>query len=98
MTNFSGGNLPATRVGHFLAMVCASCMLLSSCGSATKSLELAKQNVEQFHSQLDSEQYAAVYASAEDKFHQATSESDFTKICRPFIASLATFSSPVCAT
>jgi hypothetical protein len=61
-------------------MVCASRMLLSSCGSATKSLELAKQNVEQFHSQLDSEQYAAVYASGDEKIHQAISESDFTKI------------------
>jgi hypothetical protein len=80
MMNFSGRNLSTTRVPHFLAMVCASCVLLSSCGSATKSLELAKQNVEQFHSQLDTEQYPAVYASADEKFHQVTSESDFTKI------------------
>jgi len=43
-------------------------------------VELAQQNVEQFHSQLDSEQYTAVYAACDEKFHQATSESDFVKI------------------
>lgn len=55
-------------------------MLLSSCGSSTKSVEVAQQNVKQFHSQVNSEQYAAVYAACDEKFHQVTSESDFVKL------------------
>jgi hypothetical protein len=80
MTNFYGKKLRIPRVRHAFAMLCASCLLFCSCGSSTKSLELAKQNVEQFHTQLDTEQYNAVYASADEKFHQVTTESDFTKI------------------
>jgi hypothetical protein len=63
-----------------MAVICAASVLFSSCGSSTKSLELAKQNVEQFHSELDSGQYAAVYAARDEKFHQATTESDFVKL------------------
>jgi hypothetical protein len=63
-----------------MAVICAVSVLFSSCGSSTKSLELAKQNVEQFHSELDSGQYAAVYAACDEKFHQATTESDFVKL------------------
>lgn len=55
-------------------------ILFSSCGAATKNIGLAKQSVEQFHSQLDSEQYSAIYAAADDKFHSAVSEADFTKL------------------
>jgi hypothetical protein len=36
--------------------------------------------VEQFHTQLDTEQYSAIYAASDEKFHQATSESDFVKL------------------
>jgi len=43
-------------------------------------VELAKQNVEQFHSKLDSEQFAGLYAASDEKFHQATSEPDFIKL------------------
>jgi len=78
--NFRARNLPILRVHRVLAVICCTCILLSSCGSSTKSVELAQQNVEQFHSQLDSEQYTAVYAACDEKFHQATSESDFVKI------------------
>jgi Protein of unknown function (DUF4019) len=62
------------------ALICAVGVLFSSCGSSTKSLDLAKQNVEQFHSELDSGQYAAVYAACDEKFHQVTTESDFVKL------------------
>jgi len=69
--------LPTVR---YFAAICATSVLLCSCGSSAKSLQLAEQNVEQFHSELDSEQYAAVYAASDEKFHQATSESDFVKL------------------
>ena len=68
------------RIHNVLAILCATCILFSSCGRPTKGLEVAKQNVNQFHSQLDTEQYAVIYASADEKFHQVTSESEFTKI------------------
>jgi hypothetical protein len=58
----------------------AMCVLLSSCGSSTKSVDLAKQSVGMFHAQIDTEQYAAVYAACDEKFHQATSESDFVNL------------------
>jgi hypothetical protein len=60
--------------------ICAVGVLLCSCGSSTKSLELAEQNVQQFHSEVDSEQYTAVYAASDEKFHEATTESDFVKL------------------
>ena len=74
---FRRGSLLIVR--HFVA-ICATGILLCSCDSATKNLQLAEQNVEQFHSELDSEQYAAVYAACDEKFHQATTESDFVKL------------------
>ena len=67
------------RRRYFVA-ICATGILLCSCGSATKNLQLAEQNVEQFHSELDSAQYAAVYAACDERFHQATTESDFVKL------------------
>ncbi|HWO35009.1 MAG TPA: DUF4019 domain-containing protein [Candidatus Acidoferrum sp.] len=65
---------------RYLVAICVAGILLCSCGSSAKNLQLAEQNVEQFHSELDSEQYAAVYAASDEKFHQATSESDFVKL------------------
>jgi hypothetical protein len=62
------------------ALLCGACLLLSSCGSSTKSIELAQQDVEEFHTRLDTEQYGAIYASCDEKFHQATSEPEFTKL------------------
>jgi hypothetical protein len=62
-----------------LALLAVS-FLVSSCGNATKSLELAQQNVEQFHAQLNTEQYGAVYAATDDKFRQTTSEADMVKL------------------
>jgi Protein of unknown function (DUF4019) len=65
---------------HYFVAICTVGILLCSCGSSSKNLELAKQNVQQFHSELDSGQYAAVYAACDEKFHAATTESDFVKI------------------
>jgi hypothetical protein len=65
---------------RFVVSICAVGVLLCSCGSSTKSLELAEQNVQQFHSEVDSEQYTAVYAASDEKFHEATTESDFVKL------------------
>jgi hypothetical protein len=59
--------------------ICAVSALLCSCGSS-KSVELAKRNVEQFHSELDSEQYAAVYAACDEKFQQVSTESEFARL------------------
>jgi hypothetical protein len=80
MVNLAGRSRLILRMHHVLAMICSTSMLLSSCGSSTKSVELARQGTDQFHSQLDSEQYAAIYAASDGKLHQATSESDFVKL------------------
>jgi hypothetical protein len=62
-----------------LLAVCALGVLLGSCGSATKSLDLAEQNVQVFHAQLDTEQYDAVYSASDEKLQQSTPEADFVK-------------------
>jgi opacity protein-like surface antigen len=58
----------------------AVCMLMVSCSSSIENVILAKQAVEEFHTQMNTEQYKALYAAADDKFHQATGERDFTKL------------------
>jgi hypothetical protein len=60
--------------------IVVACLLLSSCGSVTGNVELAKSAVVQFHSQLDTEQYSAVYATTDNKFHNFTGEADFTRL------------------
>lgn len=80
MMNFTGHSPAIPRRDCVLIILGVTCVLLSSCGATSKSVDLAKQGVEQFHSQLDSEQYAALYAAADEKFHKATNESDFVKL------------------
>jgi hypothetical protein len=80
MANFRGRNCPILRTLSVFVLLCGTCVLLCSCGSSTKSVKLAQQSVEQFHSKLDSEQFAGLYAASDEKFHQATSESDFIKL------------------
>lgn len=53
---------------------------LSSCAAERQNLKLAKHAVDQFHSQLDSEQYSAVYQGASAKMKAATNEADFVKL------------------
>jgi Protein of unknown function (DUF4019) len=90
MMTFGVRKRTTPRIHNVLAMLCASCILLSSCSGSVKALEIAKQNVDKFHSQLDTEQYAVIYAAADDKFHQATSESEFTKILQAIHRKLGT--------
>src|SRR6266403_351037 len=80
MANFRGRNCPIQPTLFIFALLCGTCILFSSCGSSTKNVELAQHSVEQFHSQLDSEQFAGLYAATDEKFHQVTSESDFVKL------------------
>ena len=53
--------------------------ILGSCGSG-KTLELAAHAVEQFHSQMNSEQYQAIYAASDDGLHKATNEAEFIEL------------------
>src|SRR5690348_14273989 len=78
--NLVGLQLPRLGMHYVFAMIFAMCLLLSSCGSSTKSVELAQQSVGLFHAQLDTEQYAAAYAASDEKLHKATSESDFVRL------------------
>ena len=79
---FRHRNFPLRATLYAFALLLGTRVLLSSCGSATKSIQLAEQNVQQFHSQLDTEQYAAAYGACDEKFHQVTSESDSVKLLR----------------
>jgi Protein of unknown function (DUF4019) len=80
MANFRRRAIPVLRMHVAVVLLCGMGLLVTSCGSSKQHLELAQRNVEQFHTQLDTEQYTAIYASCDDKFHQITSESDFTKL------------------
>jgi hypothetical protein len=63
-----------------LTGILAVCVLFSSCGSSNTSIEQAKQSVVQFHSQLDTEQYSVIYAASDEKFRQATSQTDLATL------------------
>jgi len=80
MTNIRGANYLFNRMRFVSFLLFATCTVLSSCGSPTKSVELAKQSVEKFHSQLDSGQFVDIYAASDEKFHQATGEANFVKL------------------
>lgn len=53
--------------------------VISSCSSG-KDVQIAEQSVEQFHSQMDSEQYQTIYSAADEGFHKATNEADFVAL------------------
>jgi len=67
------------RSFHLVVLLLA-CVVLASCGSSGKSVQLAQDNVSLFHAQLDTEQYGTIYASADEKFRNATTETDFVKL------------------
>jgi hypothetical protein len=46
--------------------------------------------VTRFHAQLDSEQYAALYAASDDGFRRVTNEPDFTKLLEAIHRKLGT--------
>ena len=70
-------HLPA-RVGCWISTLLLL-TVLSSCGSG-KSLGIATKGVEQFHSQLNSEQYEAIYAAADEGLHKAANEEEFVAL------------------
>ena len=43
-------------------------------------MELADQGVSEFRSQVDSEQYHAIYIGADDKFRRGSNETDFVAL------------------
>jgi len=76
----SGKSLVDGRNLAVVALLCGASLLLCSCGSVSQDAVLAKQGVAEFHSQLDAEQYAALYAEADPKLHDAATQADFTKL------------------
>jgi hypothetical protein len=69
------------------------CFLLTSCARPSRNAGVAQQAVEQFHSQLNSEQYSAIYSNADESFKNATSASDFAGLLRAIHQKLGTVSS-----
>jgi hypothetical protein len=69
-----------SRKHSLLLTISAACIFVSSCGSSAENVESAKRGVTRFHAQLDSEQYAALYAASDDGFRRTTNEPDFTKL------------------
>jgi hypothetical protein len=61
---------------RILAPLIASCVFLSGCANS----KLAEHAVNFFHSQLNSEQYRAIYESAGVRVRSTKSESDYVKL------------------
>ena len=80
MENLGVANALVRRMHFVFALLFGCCILLPSCGSSTKSVDLAKQNVDQFHSQLDSEEFTGLYAASDEKLRHTTSKPDFIKL------------------
>ena len=70
-----------------------ACTIFGGCATANKDFELADNAMRQFHSQLDSEQFSAIYLSADAKLKQSTSESDFVTLLRNVYSTLGPFQS-----
>jgi hypothetical protein len=70
-----------------------ACTVFWGCAAANKDFELADNAVRQFHSQLDSEQYSAIYLSADATLKRSTSESDFVTLLRSVHSTLGPFQS-----
>jgi len=66
-------------VKHIMTAALGFTFLVASCGS-TKNIEIAEKGVVQFHTELDSEQYAVIYAAADEGLRKATTEADFTHL------------------
>src|SRR5271169_5699935 len=63
-----------------LAGILAVSAFLSGCASEERELKVAEAAVGVFHSQLDSEKYAAIYQAASARMKETTSEPDFVKL------------------
>jgi hypothetical protein len=53
--------------------------VLSSCGSG-KNVGIATKGVEEFHTQLNSEEYQSIYAVADENLQKTTTEGDFVAL------------------
>jgi hypothetical protein len=76
MIDFSVDKLPHFSERVFCGASILLLIALNSCGSG-KNVETATKSVEQFHSQLDSEQYLNIYATSDEGLQKTTSEGDF---------------------
>jgi Protein of unknown function (DUF4019) len=74
----------------YLIAVLFAGFALVSCGSSSKNVQLAQDSVGMFHTQLDTEQYSSIYAAADEKFHSASTESDFVKLLQAIHNKLGT--------
>ena len=54
------------------------CVLLAGCAVSREDVRVAERNVDTFHSELNAEQYSAIYRSADARI-KATNESDYIK-------------------
>ena len=77
MIHFLGNNIShpkeSTLSRTLLVLVLT---VLSSCGS-NKTVEMATKAVEQFHSQLNAEQYQTIYAASDEGLQRTTNDPDF---------------------
>jgi Protein of unknown function (DUF4019) len=87
--DISGQIRAQLRLYGILATLSASGLLVS-CGSPGKNLQLAKDSVGLFHAQLDAEQYRSIYSTTDERFHQVTTEADFTKLLQAIHSKLGT--------
>jgi hypothetical protein len=80
MINLVGDKLkcPLVRVTGRMSLFFFLTALISC--SSGKSLEIAAKAVDQFHSQLNSEQYQTLYAAADEGLHKAGTEADFVAL------------------
>src|SRR5690242_11010680 len=67
------------KTAFALTVILALCIFSVSCSSA-KNKQLAEQAVAQFHAQLDSEQYHAIYAGSDGRLRQASTEAEFVDL------------------
>lgn len=83
-------SLAGARPFVFAALLCVAPLWMAACTSFVKDTNLAESAVAQFHSQLDAQQYSALYAAADPGLHNVTSQADFTKLLEAIHRKLGT--------
>jgi hypothetical protein len=80
MIHFSGDKLPrlSARIPCGVAILLVL-SVLSACGSG-KNMEIATKGVDEFHAQLNSEEYQSIYAVADENLQKTTTEGDFVAL------------------
>jgi uncharacterized protein DUF4019 len=77
MTFSSASKLPRLPMrALYGALILLMLSAFSSCGSS-KSVGIATRGVEEFHKQLNSEEYQSIYAVSDENLQKATTETDF---------------------